>query len=102
MQLEEAPVSSYYCVVQYAPRPVSGEVLNVGVLAYGDGRLQCQFLQDWRRARSFSGGKDIGFLQRLARDVQAACGEQPTLPLEEAPAALTEEQIRRWTGNWLS
>jgi Protein of unknown function (DUF3037) len=92
---------SFYSVLQYAPNPISGEVVNFGVVTFGDGGVHCRFVDDWRRVRNFSSGKDIGFLQRLVREVQAGVGEQPTLPIEEG-FTVDEVQIRRWAGNWLS
>lgn len=93
---------SYYSVVQFAPDPISGERVNFGVITYGDGGVHCRFVDDWRRVRTFAGGKDIRFLQQIAHDVEAATGEQPHLPMQDGRPALTDDVVRAWAGNWLS
>lgn len=39
---------SAYRVIQYG-NLLTGEVLNIGVVAFGDGRVRSQFLTDWSR-----------------------------------------------------
>lgn len=61
---------SYYTVVQYYPDPIADERINIGVMAFGDGRVRSRFIQDWRRVEQF-GGEDISFLHDFARRAEA-------------------------------
>jgi hypothetical protein len=66
-------VASFYVVVQYVPRPIAEERINVGVLAFaaeGDPTIHRRFLADWRRVEAFGDG-EIGFLRDFARDFDA-------------------------------
>jgi hypothetical protein len=60
-------VVSYYSVVQYVPDAVRNERVNIGVLAFGGGRVRSVFLQDWHRVKQFV-GKDVSFLKEIAKD----------------------------------
>jgi hypothetical protein len=61
---------SYYTVVQYYPDPIAGERINIGVIAFGDGRLRSRFLENWRRVEQF-GSEDISYLHDFARRAEA-------------------------------
>src|SRR5437660_835922 len=62
-------MASFYSVVQYLPDPVRNERVNVGVLAFGGGRLRSQFLTNWNRVKQFV-GRDVSFLIELSRDAR--------------------------------
>lgn len=62
-------MKSFYAIVQYGPDPVRNEQVNIGVLAYGDGRVRSLFLRNWRRVRQFA-DKDVSFLKDIAHDAQ--------------------------------
>ena len=76
-------MASYYTVVQYVPDPLAGERINIGVFAYGEGRILCRFLQNWNRVRAF-GGEDIQFL----------------LDFTERAKSFTAEQVKKMAANW--
>ena len=44
-------MTSYYSVVQYVPNPMSGERVNVGVIAFDGHAVRTRFLRNWTRAR---------------------------------------------------
>lgn len=90
---------AHYTVVQYVPDPVIDERINIGVIVYGEGRLRCQFLEDWRRVERF-GGPEIGFLKDFARTVRGEMGPTSQLALEEEQQPLSEESLRRIVGHW--
>jgi hypothetical protein len=73
---------SFYSVVQYVPDVLADERINVGVVAWGDGRVRVRWLRDWERVRLFA-GHDVS---NLARD------------LAREGAGWTEEQVVRQAG----
>lgn len=54
-----------YTVVRYVPDTFAGEFINIGVLAWGEGRVLARFVGDWERARAF-GEHGVEELQRFA------------------------------------
>lgn len=60
---------SFYSIVQYAPDPVRNERVNIGVVAFGDGRVRPLFLQNWHRVKQFA-GKDVSFLKEVSHDAK--------------------------------
>ena len=44
---------SHYCVVRWLPDVTAGEFVNVGVVAFGQGKSLVRLLNDWTRARAF-------------------------------------------------
>jgi hypothetical protein len=51
-------MKAYYSVVQYVPDVVRDERINIGVVAFSEGRVASQFLKNWQRVRKF-GGDDV-------------------------------------------
>jgi DUF3037 family protein len=67
-------VITHYTVVRYLPKPLSGEQINIGVIAWDDEQhVAARFLYDWRRVESFVAEEDVeedvGFLRDFARRV---------------------------------
>jgi succinate dehydrogenase/fumarate reductase flavoprotein subunit len=58
-------MSSHYAIIQYVPRPIANERINIGVIVVGEGGCRVQFLRNWDRVKAF-GGEDIGFLLEFA------------------------------------
>ena len=62
-------MTTYYCVVQYLPRPESDEKINVGVIVFDDSEVQAtRFLRNWSRAKSFA-TKDIAFVRAAVEEL---------------------------------
>src|SRR5712664_3430633 len=59
-----------FCVVRYLPHPLSGEMMNIGIIAWGEGKIATHFMKDWRRIRTF-GHEDISFLQDFVGEVSS-------------------------------
>ena len=91
---------SHYTVVQYLPNPLSGERVNVGVIAWGDGRMSARFIDDWRRIQSF-GGEDISFIRDFARRVEEATTASLDLPGVVSGGRLDEEKLQKFIGSWM-
>ena len=90
---------SHYTVVQYVPRPLADERINLGVIAWADGQISAKFIEDWRRARGF-GGEDIDFARDFARRVQEAVEASPELPGLEGER-IDEDRLRKYIGTWM-
>jgi len=91
---------SHYTVVQYLPNPLSGERLNVGLIAWGGGRIAARFIEDWRRVHNF-GGEDIEFIRDFARRVEEATDDQSTLAGLGDARRFDEEHLRKIVGTWM-
>jgi hypothetical protein len=58
---EGRKMTSQYSVIQYLPEPLSGELVNLGVVAFDDeGSVEFRELKDWTRARNFAGVTNKG------------------------------------------
>ncbi|HKX03423.1 MAG TPA: DUF3037 domain-containing protein [Methylomirabilota bacterium] len=88
-----------YTVVHYLPNPLSGERINVGVIAWNEGRIAARFIDDWRRVHSF-GGEDVEFIRDFVERVQEAIGSEPMLPGLAAGSQLDEERLKKIVGTW--
>jgi DUF3037 family protein len=91
---------TYYTVVHYLPNPLSGERVNVGVIAWNDGQITARFVDDWRRIHSF-GGEDIRFIRDFARRVEEATSANPDLPGLGSSGRLDEERLKKIVGSWI-
>ncbi|MFZ5767632.1 MAG: DUF3037 domain-containing protein [Bacillota bacterium] len=81
---------SWYTVVQYLPRPVAEERVNLGIIAWGGGEVVCAFVDDFARARAFGGG-DVSCVAEAVGELKRAVGEGR---LGEA----VERMAREWGG----
>lgn len=92
-------MTSFYVVVQYVPDPIANERLNVGVVAYDDQRVQCKFISDWKRARSF-GHDSISHLTEFARDLYASCQPGGVPGRVIGPRRMTKPLVEDMVGTW--
>lgn len=88
---------SRFSIIQYVPEPISGERVNIGVVAIDDGHVHCRFVRNWSRVRSF-GGEDIKFLRDFAERVEEQAAGVLRLPGHEGMdlSARLEELSREW------
>lgn len=82
---------SWYTVVQYVPRPVAEERVNLGIIAWGGGEVVCTFVDDFARARAFGGG-DVSCVAEAVEDLKRAVGEG------RLGVAAVERMAREWGG----
>jgi Protein of unknown function (DUF3037) len=92
---------THYTVVQYLPNPLSGERVNVGVIAMGGGQISARFVDDWRRIASFGAGDDISFIRDFARRIEAAANANGDLPGLVSAGRLDEERLKKIVGTWM-
>jgi hypothetical protein len=90
-----------YAVVRYLPHPLSGEMINVGVIAWNDDQIASQFVKDWRRAKTF-GREDISFLQDFVAQIESSDSlQQQVLALGAKPfdTKRLEEVTKDWSNS---
>lgn len=87
-----------YSVVRYLPNPLSGEMINIGVVAWGeDKKIAFRFAKDWRRAKAF-GREDITFLRDFAEQIEASAHVE--LPLTFASKPVDAKQLEQFAEDW--
>jgi hypothetical protein len=92
---------THYSVVQYVPDPLTGERINIGIIAVGDSEIASRFLDSWARVECFAAGHSVDFLRDFAEEIQAASPAQLGLSGLTLPEDLTVETLQniacRWT-----
>jgi len=87
-----------YCVVRYLPHPLSGEMMNVGIIAWSEGKIATHFMKDWRRLKTF-GHEDISFLQNFVEQIEASTSLDQKLPTL-GPGQLDTKRLEELVANW--
>ena len=87
-------MTSYFSQIQYVPDPITGERINVGVVAIDPTGCKFQFTHDWKRASAF-GGENIDFLREFA-DEALSTGENWFTLMEESSAESLSRALGRW------
>lgn len=67
-----------YSVVQYLPHPLSGEAINLGIVAWSEDQVACRFRKDWRRVHNF-GRENLDLVKEFVARVESAVNRGPTL-----------------------
>lgn len=78
-------MTTKYLVVRYLPRPLSGEAINIGVIAWSDDSITTRFIQNWQRVRAF-GREDIAFLRDFVQQVESSTSAQQRLLIQDSNA----------------
>src|SRR6266481_1118111 len=87
-----------YSVVRYLPNPLSGEMINIGVIAWGQDKIAARFAKDWRRAKAF-GREDISFLREFVEQMGASAQAQQQL-LAFASKPVDAKQLEQFVKDW--
>lgn len=95
---------SKYMIVQFVPDPITGERINIGVIAFDDQSIECRFLNNWNRVKCFAGG-DFEFLKDFAETTEKSlAGTSPLdLGLDKdlgQGRAFTPELLARMSSEW--
>lgn len=93
-------MTNYYCVVQYLPDPVIDERINIGVVAFGGGKVRTHFLSNWQRVRSFGG--DVKFLREFASELSRRASPELVLPELTSDRVLSHEQLQKVAERWIN
>lgn len=88
-----------YSVIQFSPNAVSGERINIGVIAYTESESKVAFLSNWRRVRVFSGG-EVEFLKEFADEMKALVSKQLPLPAFPGPANIESPSLVDAAASW--
>lgn len=92
-------MASKYSVIQYAPNPITGERINIGVIAFDNDIAHVSFISNWKRVKAFA-GMDVTFLKELAQEFEALASGQLALPSLEQGPQLNEKLIAEITTKW--
>src|SRR5260370_37888151 len=87
-----------YCVVRYLPHPLSGEMMNVGIIVWGEGKIVTHFMKDWRRIKTF-GREDISFLRDFVEQIETSTSLEQKLPTL-GPGQLDVRRLEELVANW--
>lgn len=92
-------MASKYSVIQFVPNAISGECVNIGVLAFDANQVKVRFLSNWARVRQFA-GVDVDFLKDLADEFEHSLNVNLQLPGMEFWPKLNEELVQKIVGKW--
>lgn len=92
-------MTSKYSVVQFVPNAISGERINIGVIAFSEDRISTKFLANWGRVRPFA-GTDIAFLKDFAKEIEESVSSQLALPGFKTIESLNENLINKISSEW--
>jgi hypothetical protein len=87
-----------YSVVRYLPHPLSGEAMNIGIIAWAEGQFATKFIDNWQRVQTF-GREDIGFLRNFVQQVESSTSTQKKL-FTLAPESLDVPKLEKIVENW--
>ncbi len=88
-----------YSILQYCPKPLSGERINFGVVCASDTDVAVRVLSSWTRLKNFS-QRDVGFLKAFSTRLQQATRHVHTSPGAVLPAEWTRNDLRRMAETW--
>lgn len=92
-------MTSKYSVIQFVPNAISGERINIGVIAFNEEKISVRFLANWARVRRFA-GTDIAFLKDFAHEVEESISSQLALPGFKTIELLNESLINKISSDW--
>ena len=90
-------MTSFYSVVRYVPDPIAEEAINIGVVAFKEGKLRFRFVEDWSSLvgpQASYEAKDQISIYGWARSNYLAAILVPILPIA-AGGALAGRGIQR-------
>jgi Protein of unknown function (DUF3037) len=93
-------MTSRYSVIQYIPNPISGERINIGVLAFDDEAVRVHFLSKWDRVRCFGITEDIPFLRDFAHRMKKAVEHGLLFPGDKPSDLPKHERLIKVARNW--
>ena len=92
-------MSSQYTVVQYIPDPAADERINVGVIVWDSDQVRSQFLNNWKRVRSFT-SDDTGFLENFADEVSLLTLDPLPLLKNNEERKLDAKRLETMIASW--
>jgi hypothetical protein len=68
-----------YSIIQYCPNPVSGEVINIGIVVFNEQEITTEFINNWTRVKHFA-NNDITFLKEFCKEFDEHASMMQSLP----------------------
>jgi hypothetical protein len=93
-------MATRYSIVQYVPDALTGERINLGIVAIGQDRMATQFISSWDRVECFAGGRQIGFLREFVAAFEEADPDQLGISALAPVESLTVESLERIASRW--
>lgn len=90
---------SRYSVIQYVPKPLADERINIGIVAWDDGRLSTRFLSNWKRVQSF-GHEDIGYVREFVARFTTALSHHVSPDMFKITPVLDVSKLEGMIGTW--
>jgi hypothetical protein len=90
---------SRYSVIQYVPKPLADERINIGIVAWDDKGLSTRFLSNWKRAQSF-GHEDIGYVREFVSRFTAALSRHALPDMFQNAPVLDVSLLENMIGTW--
>ncbi len=90
---------SKFTVLQYLPNPVSGERVNIGVIAFSEKGGHVRFLSRWNRVKAFSGG-DVTFLKDLSKEVVSRVESLTEAVRDKYVEKFDTTAVESWISRW--
>jgi hypothetical protein len=88
-------VVAKYTVVQYVPRPLADERVNIGLIAWDDNGSIIRCTEDWSKAKAL-GGDEVQLLKQILKEVQGYV----TSASPRGGHGSTDELVGRLIGRW--
>jgi hypothetical protein len=88
-------VAAKYTVVQYVPRPLADERVNIGLIAWDDNGSIIRCTEDWTKAKVL-GGDEVQLLKQILREVQGYV----TSGSPRGGRGTTDELVGRLVARW--
>lgn len=93
---------SRYSIIQYVPSPVTGERINIGVLAFDNDTTLVRFLSSWTRVSCFGRHSDILTLKEFARQIRESVEKGLLFPGDTAGQAPKHERLLAVANSWFN
>lgn len=90
-------MSSKYSIIQFVPDHITGERINIGVVAFDRDDVRIRFLTKWDRVSHFA-NQDIRFLKRIAKDLSGAASANGVFAGMENRPHLNEDLLSNIIG----
>lgn len=93
---------SRYSVIQYVPNPISGERINIGVLAFDDDTVLVRFLSTWTRVYCFGTRSDVSILREFARSMRESVKSGLLFPGDKKNAEPNHLRLLTVAKGWIN
>ena len=93
---------SRYSVIQYVPNPISGERINIGVLAFDDDTVLVRFLSTWARVNCFGTRNDVSALKDFAGSMKVSAKSGLLFPGDRKDETPGHQRLLKVAKGWIN